>query len=100
VALARALYGEPMLYVLDEPNSNVDADGEGALMRLLARLKAKGAIVVMAVHRASLVGAVDLIAQLRGGRIERFGPRDAVLASLQAPVRPLPPTPQVANEVD
>ena len=99
VALARALYGGPMLYVLDEPNSNVDAEGEGALMRLLARLKARGAIVVIAVHRASMVGAVDLIAQLRGGRLERFGPRDAVLAALQAPARP-PPTPQVANEVD
>ncbi len=100
VALARALYGGPMLYVLDEPNSNVDAEGEGALMRLLARLKAQGAIVVMAVHRASLVGAVDLIAQLRGGRLERFGPRDAVLAALQAPARQPPAAPQVANEVD
>ena len=100
VALARALYGGPMLYVLDEPNSNVDAEGEGALMRVLGRLKAQGAIVVMAVHRASLMGAVDLIAQLRGGRLERFGPRDAVLAALQASAAPTRPTPRVANEVD
>ena len=100
VALARALYGGPMLYVLDEPNSNVDAEGEAALVRLLARLKAQGAIVVMAVHRASLIGAVDLIAQLRGGRIERFGPRDAVLADLQAPARRPPAAPHVASEVD
>jgi ATP-binding cassette subfamily C protein len=100
VALARALYGAPTLYVLDEPNSNVDAEGEIALMRLLARLKANGAIVVISVHRASLIGAVDLIAQLRGGRLERCGPRDAVLASLQAPTRPAQLKPQVANEVD
>ncbi|HEY1425061.1 MAG TPA: type I secretion system permease/ATPase [Caulobacteraceae bacterium] len=99
VALARALYGGPMLYVLDEPNSNVDADGEAALMRLLARLKAQGAIVLMAVHRASLIGAVDLIVQLRGGRLERVGARDAVLAALQAPAR-RPPAAQVAGEVE
>jgi ATP-binding cassette subfamily C exporter for protease/lipase len=57
--------------------------------------------VVMAVHRASLVGVVDLIALLRGGRLERFGPRDAVLAALQPAARRGPPaTPQVASQVD
>jgi ATP-binding cassette subfamily C protein len=96
VALARALYGAPMLYVLDEPNSNADAEGEGALLRLVGRLKAQGAIVVLAVHRVSLIGAVDLIAQLRDGRLERFGPRDAVLAALQA--KPATPA-AVANQV-
>jgi ATP-binding cassette subfamily C protein len=88
VALARAAYGEPFLYVLDEPNSNADAEGEIALVRLIARLKAEGAIVVMSVHRASLMGVVDILAQLRGGRLERLGPRDQVLASLQAPAGP------------
>jgi ATP-binding cassette subfamily C protein len=99
VALARALYDAPMLFVLDEPNSNADAEGEGALLRLLGRLKGRGAIVVMAVHRASLLGVVDLIVQLRGGRLERFGTRDAVLAALQATARPAAAA-QVANEVD
>jgi ATP-binding cassette subfamily C protein len=95
VALARAVYGAPFLYVLDEPNSNADAEGEAALMRLIQQLKAQGAIIVMSVHRASLIGAVDLIVQLRGGRLERFGPRDQVLAALQAPAA----TPVAANEV-
>ncbi len=94
VALARAVYGGPFLYVLDEPNSNADADAEAALMRLIGGLKARGAIVVMSVHRASLIGVVDLIVQLRGGRLERFGPRDQVLAALQAPTAAV-----AANEV-
>jgi ATP-binding cassette subfamily C protein len=95
VALARALYGDPMLYVLDEPNSNADADAEAALLRVIGRLKAQGAIVVMAVHRASLITTVDLIAQLRDGRLERFGPRDTVLAALQG--RPTPVTANANN---
>jgi len=85
LALARALYGSPMLYVFDEPNSNADAAGEMALLRLIAQLKAQGAIIVMAVHRRSLIGAVDLIAQLGDGRLERFGPRDKVIAALEQP---------------
>ena len=80
--------------MLDEPNSNADADAEAALMRLINGLKARGAIVVMSVHRASLIGVVDLIVQLRAGRLERFGPRDQVLAALQTPVAPV-----AANEV-
>jgi len=88
VALARAVYGSPFLYVLDEPNSNADAEAEAALMRLIGRLKAQGAIIVMSVHRASLIGVVDTIVQLRGGRLERFGPRDQVLAALQGPATP------------
>jgi len=88
VVLARAVYGSPFLYVLDEPNSSADAEAEAALMRLLGRLKAQGAIIVMSVHRASLIGVVDTIVQLRGGRLERFGPRDQVLAALQGPAAP------------
>ena len=94
VALARAAYGEPFLYVLDEPNANVDAEGEMALLRLIARLKGEGAIVVMSVHRASLMGVVDILAQLRGGRLERLGPRDQVLASFHA--SPGPPAGRTA----
>jgi ABC-type protease/lipase transport system fused ATPase/permease subunit len=85
--------------VLDEPNSNADAEGEAALMRLINGLKARGAIIVMSVHRASLIGVVDLIVQLRGGRLERFGPRDQVLAALQAPAAASAATPVAANEV-
>ena len=91
VALARALYGNPIVYVFDEPNSSADGEAEAALMKLIARLKAQGALVVLAIHRVSLMGAVDLIAQLRDGRLERFGSRDKVLAALRgAPDEPSP----------
>ena len=82
VALARALYGSPFVYVFDEPSSNADAAAEAALIRVVEKLKSQGSIVVIALHRRGLVGAVDLIAQLGEGRLERFGPRDKVLAAL------------------
>lgn len=85
VALARALYGAPFLYVFDEPNSYADAAAEAALLRVIERLKTRGAIVVMALHRRALIGAIDLIAQLGEGRLERFGPRDKVMAALEMP---------------
>ena len=84
IALARALYGEPVLYVFDEPNSNADAEGEMALLKVLADLKAAGALVIVAAHRLSLVAAVDQIVVLRDGRLDRYGPRVDVLASLRA----------------
>jgi ATP-binding cassette subfamily C protein len=83
IALARALYGQPVLYVLDEPNSNADAEGEAALLRVLAELKAAGALVIVAAHRLSLIAVVDQIALLRAGRLERFGPRAEMLAALR-----------------
>ena len=83
IGLARALYGRPILYVLDEPNSNADAEGEAALLRLIGELKASGALVVVAAHRMSLIAAVDQIAVMRDGHLERFGPRAEVLAALR-----------------
>ena len=84
IALARALYAQPVLYVFDEPNSNADAEGEAVLLKVLADLKAAGALVIVAAHRLSLIAAVDQIAVLRDGRLERFGPRVDVLAALRA----------------
>ena len=84
IALARAVYGRPVLYVFDEPNSNADAEGEAALLKVLADLKAAGALVIVAAHRLSLIAAVDQIAVLKDGRLERFGPRVDVLAALRA----------------
>ena len=96
IALARALYGQPVLYVFDEPNSYADAESETALLKVLADLKAAGALVVVAAHRLSLIAAVDQIAVLRDGRLDRFGPRVDVLAALRgeseavrAPTAPL-----------
>jgi ABC-type protease/lipase transport system fused ATPase/permease subunit len=83
VALARALYAQPVLYVFDEPNSNADAEGEAVLLKVLADLKAAGALVIVAAHRLSLIAAVDQIAVLKDGRLDRFGPRVEVLAALR-----------------
>jgi PrtD family type I secretion system ABC transporter len=97
VALARALYGQPVLYVFDEPNSNADAEGEAVLLKVLAELRAAGALVIVAAHRLSLIAVVDQIAVLNDGRLERFGPRVDVLAALrgenEADRATPPPTP-------
>jgi ATP-binding cassette subfamily C protein len=98
VALARALYGQPVLYLLDEPNSNADAAGEAALLQTISRLRAAGAIVILSAHRLSLIAAVDQILVLNEGRMERFGPRDEVVAALrQGDAPPAAPATVVAN---
>ena len=92
IALARALYGSPFLVVLDEPNSNLDADGEAALTRAIRALRAAGSIVVIIAHRPSALAAVDTLLFMKGGRAQAFGPKDQVLKKVLAPV----PTPLVA----
>jgi PrtD family type I secretion system ABC transporter len=82
IALARALYGDPRFVVLDEPNANLDAAGEAALLATLADLKASGVTVVMVSHNPTLTAALDKLAFLRGGALEMFGPSAAVLARL------------------
>lgn len=79
IALARALYGDPFLIVLDEPNAALDAEGEAALNRALERVRAEGAIVVSAVHRASGLQSLNKVLVLAGGVQQAFGPRDEVL---------------------
>jgi PrtD family type I secretion system ABC transporter len=79
IALARALYGEPRLVVLDEPNANLDRDGDRALVRTLATLKEEGVTVVIIAHRPSLLAGVDKMLVLREGTIEAFGPRRDVM---------------------
>lgn len=83
VGLARALLGEPRLVVLDEPNSNLDADGEAALVLAVQRVRASGATVVMISHRPSLLADADMIGVVVDGQIQHFGPRDEVLAKIQ-----------------
>jgi ATP-binding cassette subfamily C protein len=85
VALARALYGEPALVCLDEPEANLDRDGEHALRQALAGLKARGAVVLMAAHRASVVSAASKVIVLGDGRVSHMGPATEVLARLGAP---------------
>jgi PrtD family type I secretion system ABC transporter len=80
VALARALYGSPKLVVLDEPNSNLDIDGEAALTDAVLRLKAEAVTLVIVTHRSRLLTAMDRILLLRDGVMEKFGPPAEVLA--------------------
>ena len=85
IALARALYGEPRLVVLDEPNANLDPAGEAALLDALAELKARRVTVIMVTHSPALMAALDKLAVLKNGALELFGPSAAVLARLRAP---------------
>jgi ATP-binding cassette subfamily C protein len=93
IALARALYGEPFLVVLDEPNSNLDADGDEALSRAILGVRARGGIVVVVAHRPSAIASVDLLLMMNQGRVQAFGPKDEVLSRVLqregTPPRPL-----------
>ena len=80
LGLARALYGEPFMVVLDEPNSNLDSEGETALSTAIAGVAARKGIVVVVAHRPSAIAAVDLLAVMHAGEIVAFGPRDEILA--------------------
>ena len=94
VGLARALYGDPRLVILDEPDSSLDGDAEARFLEGLAGLKAIGATVVLVSHRPSLIRGVDKVLVMRDGAAELFGPRAEVLARLSA--RPIPPQPLAA----
>ncbi|MFJ4387389.1 type I secretion system permease/ATPase [Pseudomonas sp. NPDC089408] len=83
IALARALYGEPNLVVLDEPNANLDDVGEKALVDALAELKARGATVILISHRPNVLCAVDQILMLRDGGVHMLGSRDEVFNALR-----------------
>ena len=82
IALARALYGEPVLLVLDEPNSNLDEAGEAALINAIRQMKGLGKTVVLISHRGSLLPVIDKLLVLRDGTMAAYGPRDQVMAYL------------------
>lgn len=86
IGLARALYGAPRLVVLDEPNANLDHEGEQALLRVLHGLREAGVTLVIVAHRPSLLRGVDRILVLRDGTVEALGPREEVLPRLTRPV--------------
>jgi ATP-binding cassette subfamily C protein EexD len=85
VGLARALYGEPVLLVLDEPNSNLDSEGEAALISAIAELRASGRTVLIITHRPNVLAGVDSILVLAEGQVQAFGPRERLLAHLTRP---------------
>ena len=82
IGLARALYGDPVLVVMDEPNANLDTVGDAALSRAVRKLKQRGASVVIIAHRPGAIAAVDLLLCLSRGRQVAFGPKDEVLRQI------------------
>ena len=85
IAIARALYGDPSIYFLDEPTAHLDADAQHAFVRLLAQLRRRGATVLIATHSADLLAATDRLLVLDKGRVARFGPIAAAPAQEARP---------------
>jgi ATP-binding cassette subfamily C protein len=100
IAFARALYGDPFLVVLDEPNSNLDAVGEQALTNAIAAIRARGGIAVVIAHRPSAVAAVDQILVLNEGRMQAFGPKQQILQQPPPPAPAAAPAPAPSRKQD
>ncbi|MDH4562282.1 type I secretion system permease/ATPase [Pseudomonas sp. BN411] len=98
IALARAIYGDPSMIVLDEPNANLDDLGEAALVEAILDLKKRGKTLVLISHRPSVLSTVDKVLLMRDGGVQLFGPREEVFAALrQASVMPSVGTPNLAS---
>ena len=82
IGLARALYGNPFLVVLDEPNSNLDSEGEGAVSEAIASVRKRGGIAIVVAHRPSAIQSVDKLLVMQHGDVVAFGPRDEVLSKM------------------
>lgn len=95
IALARALYDDPFLVVLDEPNSNLDTEGEQALTEAILRVRRRGGIVVVVAHRPSALAGVDNVMIMAEGRIKAYGPTHQILSGIPKPVAPSGPGPVV-----
>ncbi|MFC1458423.1 ATP-binding cassette domain-containing protein, partial [Microvirga arabica] len=79
IGLARALYKDPFLVVMDEPNSNLDGEGEAALTEAIKGVRARGGMALVIAHRPSALVAVDLVAVIQNGRMAAFGPKEEVI---------------------
>lgn len=92
IGLARALYGNPFLIVLDEPNANLDSEGDAALTNAIQQMRSCGSIVIVIAHRPSAIAAIDKVIYLQAGRQVAFGPKAEVLQQIMQPggnVRPM-----------
>jgi len=98
LGLARAVYGDPKLVVLDEPNANLDGAGERGLLEAVAALKARGVTLVMIAHRRSMLQHVDKLLVLKDGTVHMFGPPEQVVPRLAAPQKEK--TEETANEAE
>ena len=87
IGLARALYGDPFLVVLDEPNSNLDNEGEAALSEALVKVKERGGIVIVIAHRPRALSAVDMVGVIQAGKLVAFGPKEEILRDSARPVK-------------
>jgi ATP-binding cassette subfamily C protein PrsD len=85
IALARALYGDPFLIVLDEPNSNLDAEGEAALACAIGGIRSRGGVAIIVAHRSNMLSAVDKVLVMNDGRAQAFGARDDIFPQFAAP---------------
>lgn len=98
IALARALYNDPFLVVLDEPNSNLDAEGEAALNSAIRRVRSRGGIVIVVAHRKAALAELDTLLVMSNGSIAAFGEKEQVLArTLRAAVKEMPSSPMPAQ---
>ena len=100
VGLARAVYGDPFLVVLDEPNANLDADGENALSRAIQILRRNNSIVVVISHRPSAIAALNMAMVLYEGKVIAFGPTEEIFARVRgsrAPGAPKMPAQPMAK---
>ncbi len=91
IALARALYGDPFVVLLDEPNSNLDAEGERAVSHAIQGIRDRGGIVIVVAHRPSALENVDLVGVVQDGALSRFGPKSEIMRVKPAPVAPAKP---------
>jgi ATP-binding cassette subfamily C protein len=98
IALARALYGDPFLVVLDEPNSNLDADGDAALTQAIVSVRKRGGIVIVIAHRPAALIGLDQLLVLGSGQMQAFGPKDEVLRKMTVPATAQPSRFKVITE--
>ncbi|RUU45970.1 type I secretion system permease/ATPase [Mesorhizobium sp. M6A.T.Ce.TU.002.03.1.1] len=85
IALARALYGDPFLVILDEPNSNLDAEGEAALTEAIQSVRARGGVAIVVAHRPSALASLDQVLVMANARIVAFGPKNEILNKITRP---------------